>query len=348
MDAASPLLRLRPGDKALYGDQLVSIERPSSLEEVCVRISATGELCVVPISTLQPPIHGGESRGADWQSASPEDRDTATRRLKAIRPLISMPRTRAYVNDRARMFNVHATTLYAWKGLFETTGTVTALLPRKRGRAMGSKRVSPVAEAIMQRVIEAEYTRSKATRKAEAVKFNETYATVVAQCAHAGVTAPHFNTFRSRLRRFRGEQRQQARDRAASRMAEAASPRGPGPIRGADGPLSVGQIDHTTLDAMIVDETFRIPLGRPWITLLIDVYSRVVLGFFVSIRHASAAAVGRCLAHAFLPKDRWLRDRALDISWPVWGVVRIVHADNGREFRGSMLKSACQEYGSSI
>lgn len=346
MDA--PLLRLRPGDTALYNDELVHIERPVTVDEVCVRISATNELRVVPISTLCPAVSVRASRGMEWQTASLEDRRTATRRLIAIRPLIGQRRSRAYVVERARVFHVHPATLYHWKALYETTGMVTALLPRKRGRESGSKRVNAVAEAIMQRVIEVQYTLSRGPRKVEATKFNESFAIVVTQCNSAGVRAPHFNTFRSRIRRHRGEKRQQARDRAAARSVGTDSPRGPGPVRGADSPLAVGQIDHTTLDVMLVDETYRIPIGRPWITVLIDIYSRVVLGFFVSIRHASAASVGRCLAQAFLPKDRWLRDRALEISWPVWGVVRIIHADNGRDFRGLMLKSACQEYGSSM
>lgn len=343
-----PLLRLRPGDRALAGDELVQVERPATLSEVCVRISATNELRVVPIATLRSIPSGGTRRGPDWQSASPEDRRTATRRLIAIRPLIGRRRSREYVAERAGAFHVHPATLYEWKALFETSGMVTALLPRKRGEPAGSRRVNAVAESIMQREIEVEYTRSKTSRKVEATRFDEAFSAVVIQCKSAGVRAPHFNTFRSRIKQYRGEQRQQARDRAAARSAEAHSPRGPGPIRGADSPLAVGQIDHTTLDVMIVDETYRIPIGRPWITVLIDVYSRVVLGFFVSIRHASAAAVGRCLAHAFLPKDRWLRDRGLGISWPVWGVVRIIHADNAREFRGLMLKAASQEYGSSL
>lgn len=347
MDAS--LLQLRPGDKAQLGDQVLSIERLVSLEEICVRLPETNELRVVRISSLVPlDIPSHQRRGVEWLSASIVDRRAATRRLIAIRPLIARRRSRAYVAERAHELNVQPSTLYQWKASYETTGLVSALLPRKRGPELGSKQVNAVAESIMQNVIEGHYDQTKHSRKVEVTKLHKTFAVVIDQCNTAGVRPPHLNTFRNRIKRHQGEKRQQARDRAAARWATAKSPRGPGSIRGADSPLATGQIDHTPLDVMIVDSSFRIPIGRPWITVLIDVYSRVVLGFFVSLRHPSTASVGRCLAHAFLPKDRWLRDRALEISWPVWGIIRIIHADNAREFHAKMLRTAALEYGSSL
>ena len=37
-----------------------------------------------------------------------------------------------------------------------------------------------------------------------------------------------------------------------------------------------------------------------------DVFSRMVVGFYVSFDPPGAMAVGLCLAHAILPKERWL------------------------------------------
>jgi transposase InsO family protein len=45
----------------------------------------------------------------------------------------------------------------------------------------------------------------------------------------------------------------------------------------------VVQIDHTSVDVIVVDERDRLPLGRPCLTLAIDVATRVVLGFSVSL-----------------------------------------------------------------
>ncbi len=43
-------------------------------------------------------------------------------------------------------------------------------------------------------------------------------------------------------------------------------------------PLAQFQIDHTVIDLIIVDERDRQPIGRPYVTVAIDVYSRCILG----------------------------------------------------------------------
>jgi putative transposase len=64
----------------------------------------------------------------------------------------------------------------------------------------------------------------------------------------------------------------------------------------------------------------------------------------VSFDPPGALAVGLCLAHAILPKDTWLARHEINTPWPVWGIMDAVHADNAKEFRGSMLHKACEEY----
>ncbi|ETW95075.1 MAG: hypothetical protein ETSY2_48665, partial [Candidatus Entotheonella gemina] len=58
-----------------------------------------------------------------------------------------------------------------------------------------------------------------------------------------------------------------------------------------------------------------------------------------------AMSVGLCLAHAILPKETWLAKHEVTTSWPVWGVMDVVHADNAKEFHGQMLKKAGENYG---
>jgi putative transposase len=43
--------------------------------------------------------------------------------------------------------------------------------------------------------------------------------------------------------------------------------------------LELVQIDHALVDVVVVDELARKPIGRPWVTLAIDVATRAVLGF---------------------------------------------------------------------
>lgn len=58
------------------------------------------------------------------------------------------------------------------------------------------------------------------------------------------------------------------------------------------------QIDHTVIDLIVVDERDRQPIGRPYLTLAIDVLTRCVVGMVVTLEAPSAVSVGLCLAHA--------------------------------------------------
>lgn len=110
-------------------------------------------------------------------------------------------------------------------------------------------------------------------------------------------------------------------------------------------PLAVVQIDHTPVDIQLVDERTRAVLGRPWLTLLLDVFSRSVLGFHLSFDPPSASGVALAISQGVLPKAEWLAERGLELLWPMHGTPRSLHLDNAREFRSRALKRGCQQHG---
>ncbi|WP_458249986.1 hypothetical protein [Citrobacter freundii] len=57
-------------------------------------------------------------------------------------------------------------------------------------------------------------------------------------------------------------------------------------------PLEQVQIDHTVIDLIVVDDRDRQPIGRPYLTLAIDVFTRCVLGMVVTLEAPSAVSVG--------------------------------------------------------
>jgi putative transposase len=71
----------------------------------------------------------------------------------------------------------------------------------------------------------------------------------------------------------------------------------------------------------------------------------MVAGFYISFDPPGALATGLCIAHAILPKDKWLAKYGVATAWPFWGIPKTIHADNAKEFRGNMLKRACEEHG---
>ncbi|MEQ1661878.1 MAG: Mu transposase C-terminal domain-containing protein [Thiobacillus sp.] len=109
------------------------------------------------------------------------------------------------------------------------------------------------------------------------------------------------------------------------------------------------EIDHTPLDLFVVDEETGLPLGRPWLTLLIDKYSRVILGFHISFGHPSIDSVMRALRHAILPKTG-IRDKykRLKNDWPCHGLFETLVVDNGKEFHAKALEDAAYDLDFSI
>lgn len=104
--------------------------------------------------------------------------------------------------------------------------------------------------------------------------------------------------------------------RPGARAADAAYEPTPGHYPQTSWPLEVIQIDHTPVDVIVVDQAHRRPIGRPYLTVAIDVHTRIVTGFLLSLEPPQATSVALCVAHAVLPKDDWLAKWRVDASWP--------------------------------
>ena len=109
--------------------------------------------------------------------------------------------------------------------------------------------------------------------------------------------------------------------------------------------MAVGQIDRTLVDIHVVDDDRRQSVGRPWITLAMDVATRCILGFHLSLEAPGGASVAACIAHACLPKEKWLRALDIKAEWPLWGLPERTQADNAREFRTDALSRGCDKWG---
>lgn len=109
------------------------------------------------------------------------------------------------------------------------------------------------------------------------------------------------------------------------------------------------EIDHTPLDLIVIDSLTKLPLGRPWLTMAIDAYSRMVVGFYVSFNAPSSHGVLQCLRRSILPKEEWLA-RFPDIqgTWPAYGIPELIAVDNGMDLHSEALETACLEMGIQI
>jgi putative transposase len=101
----------------------------------------------------------------------------------------------------------------------------------------------------------------------------------------------------------------------------------------------------TKVDIQLVDDLARAVLGRPWLTPVLDVFSRSVLGFYLSFDAPSATGVAMAITQGVLPKAPWLARNTLDLAWPMHGLPHSLHLDNGAEFHSRALKRRCQQHG---
>jgi putative transposase len=118
--------------------------------------------------------------------------------------------------------------------------------------------------------------------------------------------------------------------------------RGPRPTR----PLERVEIDHTKLDLFIIDAETRLPVGRPTITVVIDKYSRMILGFHVGFDPPGYLSVMLCLLHAITPKRYVETDFPnIENNWNTYGIPEQIVVDNAREFYSEDFDDACSQLG---
>jgi putative transposase len=114
-------------------------------------------------------------------------------------------------------------------------------------------------------------------------------------------------------------------------------------------PLERVEIDHTKTDIIVVDMERRLPIGRAWLTWMVDVFSRLPVGFYLGFIPPSAESVQHCLKHMITPKT-YVRDRYPEIKgeWPCFGVPETIVVDNGMEFHSRDFEDACAQLGINI
>jgi len=212
----------------------------------------------------------------------------------------------------------------------------SALLDRPAGCPKGRRRLDPDLDKLIEAEIESFFLARPKPNVSQLMR------SIAFACQAQGRRAPSRRAVEARIAGIERDRATRARDgpKAASDRFR--------PVTAsycADYPLQIVQMDHTPADIIIVDEYFRRPIGRPNLTLQIDIATRVIPGFYISLESPSATSVGMAIRHAVLPKDAWLADRELDFAYPVFGLPDVLHLDNASEFHARAITRGCQQYG---
>ena len=108
--------------------------------------------------------------------------------------------------------------------------------------------------------------------------------------------------------------------------------------------MSELQVDHTTLNILVVCKHTKQVLGRPRLTACVEPNTAMVNGFSVGFDGMSAIVVLECLRSAILPKDQdALKAMGVKSSWDAYGKPLRLNLDNGSDFHSNALIEGCQE-----
>lgn len=263
------------------------------------------------------------------------EEELAKWRLEIILPFVDKYADPEKLKKRAKEYGVGVSTIYKWRARYQKTRHLSALIDREGRGGKGKSKLSKEQDEIIDQAIAAVYYKKKSVAK--------TYLEVEILCKSAGVDVPNIKSVKKRIS-AKGEATA-VKFRRSRQKSEELFQGHAGKIPDAKHPFSMVQIDHTKLDIILVDPIYRKPLGRPWLTLLIDVYSRCPAGYYLSLDPPGNFGTGQAVAHSMYPKHDWLSKYKVDGEWPCWGAMTTIHADNAGEFDSDMLKSACLAYG---
>lgn len=219
------------------------------------------------------------------------------------------------------------------------SGLVTDLVPgRSDGGRGGGRLAEPVEQIIRELVRQRFLTRQKRS-------IASLHREITRACAVRGLPAPARNTVAARIARMNPVEVGRRREGAESiRPLQSAGDEVPV----VESILDLVQIDHTVIDLIVVDDRDRLPIGRPYLTVAIDVCSRCLVGMVVTLEPPSAVSVGLCLAHAAGDKRPWLERLGIDAAWPMSGKPKALYVDNAREFKSEALTRGCEQHGISL
>lgn len=216
------------------------------------------------------------------------------------------------------------------------SGLLTDLVPSRSSGGKGTLRLSGEVEDLVRQMVRKQFlTRQKRTLAA-------VHRDIVAACRTRGLPPPARNTVERRIRAL-GPVEVGRRRGGPDAVRGLQSAGGDVPVIGTI--LEQVQIDHTVIDVIVVDERERQPIGRPYLTVAIDVCSRSLVGMVVTLEAPSAVSVGLCLAHAGTDKRPWLESLGVEARWPMAGKPRQLYLDNASEFKSEALRRGCEQHG---
>lgn len=329
-----------PGEQYLWNAHVVELNAVLSPNLASVRIVATGAVKSIPLGEIKPLKPANKT--ADENANVPQEAwNKATQIYRKLKPSVEKGSlSRENAQRIANSLNISERQVRRYFSRLSTHGTIHSLTPLKPGPNIhhASGYISQQQENAIREILEKFFLIRNPKSIADLMDD------LRALCKKLGCPAPSESTVRRRVSKLNPKERTQRRH--GTKVANQKYGARPKSLD-ADNPLDLLQIDHTLVDLdLISQDRFRFYLGRPWLSVAIDIATRCILGFYLTFDAPSATSTGVCLSHAVLPKPQWLESIGLSgIEWPMYGRPRCIHTDNGKDFWSLALQRGCAELG---
>lgn len=365
-------VRVGMGTEVTIGETIYAVRRCLAGDILQLESEDDGQLVKIPRPELAFSVANGEAsifvgdrkhkvfERQDLSVLPEKDRDELRRRLAYVK-LVEKPRVaesgaalvKASIEIGAAQLNdlkpPSVATLYNWCKLYRQAGGDTvALVPQTKRRGNRQRRFAPEVLEILQSVINERFLVTSRPRP------TDVYSAVIFEIKRLNAYRPSFDqlavpTLRTLYREIekldpyiflKGRFGKYIADKETRHVGQGAY---------SSRPLERVEIDHTLLDIIVYDPELDIPLGRPTLTIVIDHFSRMPLGFYLGFEAPGSASVMMALRSAVGTKE-WVNERYPDIegTWPCYGVPEVLVTDNGPEFHSKDLEIACAQLGITI
>lgn len=285
--SAAPLAE--PERVHLFRDRQTALAYAQMLESVSLSMApfasgADGNTYeVTAIANCLPSQSGISAKAMEhFLKASPEALAEANQKYQIIEPLLK--------GNKRENETVPLRTLRNWKARFKLAQQkygcgYVGLIDNHIAKGNRHPKISQSAQEFIEKIIEEQYETLKQKGKLAV------YGILEREWEKAGRTdkPPSYATFSSRIKQRSGYQQTKKRKGARAAYQQSlfywelklTTP------RHGDRPFEIGHIDHTQLDIELVCSRTGSSLGRPWATVLIDAYSRRILGVYLTFDEPS-------------------------------------------------------------
>ena len=290
-------------------------------------------LMELPLDTLEDAIKLGRITIASEDLSGPNSDQIQARLSQAAESDLKTATERYGIVSRflrgERKFSVPARTVRRWVVAYRTAedqlgSGYLGLLPAPNAGNPVSK-LPEATRSLMMEFLEKDY---------ETLKQKTQYATWSAlrlACERQGIVSPSFKTFCIAVRQRPGWEQTLKRKgpRAAYQLEsfywelEQSTP------RHGDRPFEIVHIDHTQMDVWVVCAQTGRPLGRPWLTLMTDAFSRRILSIYMTFDPPSYRSCMMVLRECVRRHSRF---------------PQTIIVDGGREFQSGYFESLLARY----